>query len=365
MMNKENNSLTELIQPGIHIQKELEAARPGLLQTEIAAELGIRPVVLNDLYKGRRNMIPRIAIIFEKVLEKPAAYWMSFKINYDIEKARILERTITNVKNIEIRKEINKYVPLLYLKKLGYLTGNHVEDILNVKKIYSINNTDELISLYNEYEFEKYTKSKNVKISKKDLLAWTTLTKHIASNQTANKFKIKDLKLLYKALNKTFFHNLKTKENVNNLLKEYGIKLVMIKTPDETPVKGFSFWSGENPAIALPLKQSGIDNFAFSLMYGLAHIEKHIWKNKDMSFLEIEGITKNDDYEKAAYSYAREILVPELLWNDVIKNYKQYHYAEILQLCEKHEINKAILFDRIDKEIKNHLYNTKVDKKIT
>ncbi len=70
-----------------------------------------------------------MAVLLEKVLEIPASYWMRFQSQYDIDKARIKERNLIQVKNIEIWKVIKEYVPIKYFKKLGYLSEIIQEDI--------------------------------------------------------------------------------------------------------------------------------------------------------------------------------------------------------------------------------------------
>ncbi len=45
----------------------------------------------------------------------------------------------------------------------------------------------------------------------------------------------------------------------------------------------FSFWSGNNPAIALTLRHDRIENFAFTQTHEIAHIDLHL-KNIKKAF---------------------------------------------------------------------------------
>ncbi len=364
MKNKENTSPSEVKHPGVLIKAEIEAARPGLMQKEIAAELGITPAVLNDLYFGRRNLIPDIAIIFEKVFKIPADYWMNFQTQYEIDQARKKERTIIRLENIEIWNVIKEYVPVYYFIKLGYLKGNHITDLPKIKKIYSINSVDDFVSLFKQNKFAKYIKPKNPKINKIKLHAWTSLAEYKSGIQTVNEFNFDNLKPLYTELNKIFSDNINTIEKVKSILEQYGIKFVMIQDPGETPIAGYSFWSDKNPAVALNSKERRLYEFAFSLMYELAHIEKHIFKKKGLSFLDIRETGKKDKYETEANSYAREILIPKDCWDEILCNNKSLNYEKIIQISEKYKINSDILLVHVYNELKTYRFKTKIGKKL-
>ena len=51
-----------------------------------------------------------------------------------------------------------------------------------------------------------------------------------------------------------FFNNKNTLENTERVLNQFGIKFITIPKLEKTPIDGYSFWSGDNPAIALTFK---------------------------------------------------------------------------------------------------------------
>lgn len=111
-MATQNNILPfEATHPGILIKDELDA-RSDLKQKDLAKGLGVKASFLNEIIKGKRPVTADLAILLEKILEIPADYWMKFQSQYEIDKARIKEKNIAKLKNIELwkaKKNIVKY----------------------------------------------------------------------------------------------------------------------------------------------------------------------------------------------------------------------------------------------------------------
>ncbi len=119
MATKENLIPVQATHPGILIKDEIKAI-PDLNQRILAKELGVKPSFLNEIIKGKRPVTADIAILLEKVLGISADYWMKFQSQYEIDKARVKNKNIQRVKNIEIWNIIKEYVPVRYFRKHNY-----------------------------------------------------------------------------------------------------------------------------------------------------------------------------------------------------------------------------------------------------
>ena len=363
-MATQNNILPfEATHPGILIKDELDA-RPELKQKDLAVELGVKASFLNEVIKGKRPVTADLAILLEKTLEISADYWMKFQSQYEIDKARIKEKNIIRIKNIEIWNVIKKYVPVNYFKKHGYISDNLENDIPIIKDIYEVKSVDELVSSFAQNKFAFFRKSGKLQINEINMFAWSSLALHEARIQNVNTFNFENVNQLCKELNKIFYTNLNTIYNVKSTLNKFGIKLVLIQKLEKTPVDGFSFWSGNNPSIALTLRHSRIDNFAFTLMHEVAHIEKHLKNNKEKSFLDFTTKDLTDTYEKEADSFAQEKLISKACWDDVLSNYLPLNDDKIIQIGKKYIINPAILLGRVCYEMNYYAVKTKIDKKL-
>jgi len=363
-MTIQNNILPfEATHPGILIKDELDT-RPDLKQKDLAIELGVKASFLNEIIKGKRPVTADIAILLEKTLEIPADYWMKFQSQYEIDKARIKEKNITKLRNIEIWKVIKEYIPVHYFKKLGYIDDNLEINISAIKKIYNVTSVDELVSTYAKSKFAFYRKSEKLQVDEKNIFAWNSLALYEANNQSVNTFNFDNINQLCKKLNLIFFENENTIEKIKLILKQYGIKLILVPKLEKTPVDGFSFWSDNNPAIALTLRHHRIDNFAFTLMHEVAHIDLHLKNNKEKSFLDLTIQNKTDKFELEADSFAQEKLISNECWDDIIKNYLPLNDEKIFEIGEKYKINPAILLGRVCYEMNYYALKTKIDKKL-
>lgn len=363
-MATQNNLLPfEATHPGVLIKDELDA-RPDLNQKDLANELGVKASFLNEIIKGKRPITADIAILLEEIMEIPADYWMKFQSQYEIDKARIKEKNIAKLEKIEVWKVIKEYVPVNYFKKWGYIHDNLDKDIPTIKEIYNVRNVDELVSMYAKSKFAFYRKSDKLQVDEKNMLAWSSLALHEAKIETVNTFNCENIGQLCAELNEIFFENKDTIGQVKATLKEYGIKLVLIQKLEKTPVDGFSFWSGNNPAIALTLRHNRIDNFAFTLMHEIAHIDLHLSTQKEKLFLDLTTKDDTDGYESDADLFAQEKLIPTECWNDLKMNHPPHNDDLIIKIGEKYRINPAILLGRVCFEMNNYALKTKIDRKL-
>ena len=129
--------------PGVLIEDELDV-RPELKQKDLALELGVKASFLNEIIKGKRPITADIAILLEKVFEISADYWMRFQSQYEIDKARIKEKNINRLQNIEWWSVIKSLVPVKNFKKHGFFNANLEKDIETIKSMYSVETVDEL-----------------------------------------------------------------------------------------------------------------------------------------------------------------------------------------------------------------------------
>ena len=111
-------------------------------------------------------------------------------------------------------------------------------------------------------------------------------------------------------LNHLFYENVDTLQKAKSILNKYGVKFLLIEKLEKTPIDGFTFWSGNNPAIALTLRHRRIDNFAFTLMSEVGHIDLHLRKDKEQQFISFTQKKSATQYEKEANDYAQDKLIP-------------------------------------------------------
>ena len=145
---------------------------------------------------------------------------------------------------------------------------------------------------------------------------------------------------------------------------QYGIKFVLIEKIEKAPIDGFTFWSDENPAIALTLRHKRIDNFAFTIMHELGHIDLHLKQNKESQFFDLSGKKVNiERLETEADSYAQKSLISPEQWNS-IKNLPELNDYSIKLKSTEYKINPAIILGRLNHEVNYYKISTSISKEL-
>ena len=353
----------EATHPGILIKDELDA-REDINQKDLAKELGVKASFLNEIIKGKRPLTADFAVILEKIFDIPADYWMKFQTQYEIDLARIKEKNIEKIKNIEIWDVIKKYVPVRFFKKYNYLTDSLKDDIERIMSIYKVSSIDGLINSVAEAEnkFAFYRKSEKLQIDNKNMLAWSSLASFEARRQEVNTFYLENTDQLCLKLNDVFYKNGDTVSETKRILNQFGVKFITISKFEKTPVDGYAFWSDQNPAIALTLRHNRIDNFAFTIMHEIGHIAEHLSKDKENDFIDLYGGKKESAIEKEADRFAQHKLIPSKIWNEITEDHLPLDEDKIIDFGNRFTINPAILLGRFCHEMNFYAVKTKIDK---
>lgn len=350
-----------------------EASHPGSLlldeikfrnlnQKELAKEMEIQPSLFNEIIKGKRALTADIAILLEKILEIPADYWMRLQSQYEIDLARIKEKNIQKLANIESWGIIKNYVPTAYFRKNNYLIDDLNQDINTIKSIYEVTSIDMLVQKTVQQHFAYHRKSEKLKVDDKNMLAWNMLAKYEAKNQIVNSFNDSNIPSLINELKEIFYENTNTINRVKAKLNQYGIKFVLVAKIEKAPIDGYTFWSENNPAIAMTIRHKRIDNFAFTIIHELGHIDLHLKHDREKHFFDLSDQKNNlEVVEKEADSYAQLNLISSMEWNEILKLSERNDYS-IKQLSEIYKINPAIILGRINYESESYAVNTSIDK---
>lgn len=362
MKNIVNQIPYKATHPGEVLKDELEARN--INQKDFAVELDIHKTILNEIIKGKRSITADVALLLEKSLEISADYWLRFQSQYELDLARIKDRNIQKIINIEVWKIIKQFVPISYFKKIGYFIDDLKLDIAKVKEVYGISNVEDLVELSANYKYSYFKKSEKLKINDNNILAWNVVAKYEAKNQIVNTFNPENIPTLIKELQTIFYDNSDTIRKTKVKLNQYGIKFVLVQKLEQTPIDGYTFWSGNNPTIALTLRHSRIDNFAFTIMHELGHIALHFKGDKEQQFFDLTIKSSHlDRIENEANEYANDNLIAKPIWAKIINHY-DFSDDIILNYSRENKINPAIIRGRISHENKQYAVITSIDKKL-
>jgi HTH-type transcriptional regulator/antitoxin HigA len=358
----------EATHPGVMLGDEIRARN--IKQKDISMELSISTTVLNEIIKGKRSITADFAIQLEKCLNITAEYWMNFQTQYDIDKARIKEKNIKKTQEILTWNSLKDLVSIKSFQKIGLINHNLSTNISKIWNIYDVKNIDELITSYSEHKnLALYKKSEKLNNDSINIFGWSKLAQYKTKSEEPNAFNpdIKDE--LINELKNVFIENNDVIEKTKIILKNRGIKFLILPKFDKTPIDGYSFWSVSNPAIVVTLRKKTLDNFAFTLMHELGHIFLHLIPNHSESFLEID-LPKNKPSEKEieADNFAKDSLINESIWKNFMKQNHSFNYqtteSNIIEFANKCNLHPSIIFGRYCYETNQFKIKSKINREI-
>lgn len=347
------------IHPGEILKDELDARE--ISQKEFAIKLGIQPTQLNEIIKGKRGITAEHAVLIGKALEMEPIIWQNLQSLYELDQVKINERTQNRLIAMDQWNMIKDLVPEKFLKKMGVIKGDPVNDIPYIKEFYQLNKLEELPAVYRKSESFLNRKSIKHSVDQINLMGWVNLIKTSAANIQVEKFDDRKEKEIISSLKNAIAINKDLIETCKSILASFGIKLIILKNPEKCAVDGVSFWSHKNPSIGLSVRYKRIDNFAFTLFHELGHIFRHLISNKESEFIDIE-LSMNIDYSKAekeADDYAMNNLINSSEWESFITSPNRLQKKAMLDFAKKLKIHPAIVKGRLCYELNS--YTLKID----
>jgi HTH-type transcriptional regulator/antitoxin HigA len=337
------------IHSGVMLKDEL--SERGIKQKDFAQLTGIPQTQLNEIIKGKRGINADLALVIGKALNMDPKIWLTFQSNYELDQAKVNEKNRVRIAALDIWQMIKSYIPETFFKKIGLITGNPIVDITVIKEVYRVQNIEQLATVFSHANYSRFRKSEKLTIDKINLVGWVRLVHYRADLEAVSDFSVEKRDELLKTLKEVFRKNKKTVEKTTDVLRDYGIKLIIQPQPEKCAVDGISFWSNGKPAIGLSLRHKRIDNFAFTLLHELGHIFKHLINNNLAEFIDLDKEYNDLEYqnnieEKEANEFAGNSLIELKAWNEFNGNNVAFNKKAILEFSSKHKIHPAIVQGR-------------------
>jgi len=142
------------------------------------------------------------------------------------------------------------------------------------------------------------------------------------------------------------------------LAKEFlamkGIVLVVEPHLPKTRLDGAAMLDEDGtPVIGITLRYDRVDNFWFTLMHELVHVQRHLGKQGQAFVDELESSDGSDALETEADLTAAEAFIPRVIWKSS-DAYRLKRADAIEQLASELVIHPAIIAGRIRRETGNY-----------
>lgn len=352
------------IHPGEMILDEIIAN--GFSQSSFAKHIGMEKSQLNEIIKGKRDVNTEFALILEAALGLEAIYWLNLQSQYDIDKAKIQKKNEARISAMQKFERVSEFIAYSYLKKQKVISGDPVEDIPVLEEIYGVQNIMMVPEIANQVQFSRFRKSDKLNIDKTNLIGWVKYSEYTAKQIKVNAFDSGSWGELNQRLRKVIYENINVHDRIQEILGDFGIKLLYQAKADKVPVDGIAFWSEDNPTIAMTLRHKRLDNFAFTLFHELGHVYKHLINDRNK---EIIDLFQNDEEfklskeEVEANEFASDNLIPKISWEKFMSNHSITEKM-VYDLAEEVGMNASIILGRICFEMGRYNISTNISHQI-
>lgn len=329
-----------VIAPGDTILELLEVN--SMTQQDLSYKTGMTKKTINEIIKGKAPITTSTALKLEYVFNIPASFWNNLESSY--------RESLERVKDVESIIEEEKYlenIPYSEMAKRNWdwieKTKDAFEKVVNLRKFFSV------ASLKFDTELKRklaFRKSNNDNFSYEALYCWLRYGEIQSNKEEISKFDIDKLKenvIKIRGLtNKTFLEQF---EKIKNLLKECGVFLVYEPHLPNTYVNGVSYKITPDKAIIMISDRGKKDDILwFTLFHEIAHLIKH---SKKEVFVDLEK-DESSDIELEADEYAKNILIPNNIYNKFIQN--SIDEDLIKEFSKENNISTGIVVGRLQKD---------------
>lgn len=276
-------------------------------QSEFAIRMGITQKHMNELLNGKTNITLEMAANIERLTGINSSFIIKVE-NSKKMKETILERygDIQNVK-----KQISKEYHVNELKKTNWIKFKDETDILQVcidildfLKVKDFRVAEKL----SEQVLFKKTGNDFNKIS-----LWIAHCDEVVKEQKVNDYNSYNILFLIKDLNEYAYKNDIKKEEIQQILNQYGIYFACEKALSGTKVRGIFKVKGKQPAIYITDNYAGKDSFFFELFHEIGHCKSDY--NEGKNKVIIDG---NDEKEKKADEFALKMMIIDDIWKEIL-----------------------------------------------
>lgn len=341
-MSKSNVYNEYVIAPGETILELLESN--GMSQLDLAYKTGINKKTINEIIKGKAPITTTTALKFEYVFNIPASFFNNLESSYQ----EVLEREEDFIRVKDEEKYLEN-IPYNEMAKRSWdwieKTNDPFQKVINLRKFFSV------ASLSFDTELKKklaFRKKNNDKFSNEALYCYLRYGEIESNKVTYPKFNIlllnENLSRLRKLANDSFINQF---SKLKEILFSCGISLIFEPELPHTYVNGISYMINPNKAIIM-ISDRGKKNdiIWFTFFHEIGHLIKHSRKEV---FVDLDDKEENN-IEKEADKFARNILIPDKSYNEFIRNNKVFTEENLKDFSKRVNILPGILVGRLQKD---------------
>jgi HTH-type transcriptional regulator / antitoxin HigA len=326
-------------------------------QRELALRTGLTPKTISEICSGKAPITPNTALAFEKVLKRPAHFWLNLQQLHDEFEARN-RMAVTSTAWTDWAKRF----PLSEMKRYRYFDDERYDgttaDVL--LGFFGVSSPSSWQSVWQAKNVAYRQTSKFYK-SPEAISAWVRATEISASRLESeigvNEFDADRLRMLLRDLRS------QTREPVENAIPavrsicaKAGVLAVWVPELKNTGISGCARWLSEKKAVvAVTLRYKTDDQMWFTFFHELGHILLH---RKESKFIldnaadnlndEVVDVPMRAREEEANRFAANTLIPPEQLFEFILG--QNFSNEAIHDFSEHQGVAPGIVVGRLQHE---------------
>ena len=329
------------VPPGQVLEEHLEAR--DMSHGEFARRCGRSPKLISEIIAGKAPVEPRTALQFEKVLGMDASVWLGIDAEYQLQKAREVERA----KATEAVEWARQF-PVNELVKRGVIEKPRsvAERVSMLLSFFGVASVDSWELKYARAQVA-YRHSPSFESDQYALAAWLRLGELEAARIECRAYEDATFRqALRRVRDLTAQKSGETLSDAERLCAQSGVAFTVVRQLPKTPVSGASRWlTPQKALIQLSARHLRDDQLWFSFFHEAAHIllhgKRHIFVDKN------DGEKTKEDME--ADRWASDFLVPSADWKGFV-GIGRFSARNVRQFARKQGIAPGIVVGRLQHE---------------
>lgn len=336
----------DAVHPGEIVSEYVEFH--GWTQRDLARRTGLTPKTISEICNGKAPLTPTTALALEKVLRRPAHFWLNLQRQYDEAEAR----------NRELRKSAlwtdwARKFPLKDMKRLRFSLPAGRSDVDALLTFLGVSSPESWDAVWTASNVA-YRQTRQFAQSTEAISAWVRETELTAEQMETAPFDEARLRASIGELRRL------TREKADSILNPvqsicagFGVAVVLVPELPHCGISGSAQWLSDKKAlIGLTLRYKTDDQLWFTFFHELAHILLHRKKKTlivdnaadDLSDRIIDP--EMQGYEAEANQFSADTLIPSAALSEFLRA-RTVTNESIYDFSEKIGVGPGILVGRL------------------
>jgi len=333
------------IGPGQIIKREMESLNWS--QEDLAEIMGMSPKSISQMINNKQGITTETALLLSKTFSTSPEFWLNLEQHYRLRLAAMGDIE----QETEMKAEIRKHMPLLQMKKKGWISFDRSASSQKDAycRFWNIKEPD--FSYYSEEQLPLYARqAKEIPVyTGYYTQTWLRKARIEASEIDVGAYNPEGLNNLTGEFS-SFTKDRKGIELFIKALKSCGVKFMVLSHLEKTYLDGAAFMDRANPVIVYTGRYKNFDSFWWTMAHELAHVVLHL-QDENACFLDnLDDDADEIEKEQEADRFAGTLLQVDNILKQASIRKQYFTERHLLILSRQMDLEPSIVLGILQHE---------------